>query len=196
MSEEINTPDGLAEADTGAGEQPGQQVTEQDNQAQALMRKLRKAEKELASLRDAEAARQEASLSETDRLRRQLESRNDEFQALQQSLRQQAIRHKFEAHATRLGAVDPDAAFQLADLSAVEIDDAGNITGLDEALKALKGKRGFLFGAPSNGVGTGGGNPAAAPGQKLVTSDDIRRMDAESFQRLMADVSAGRAKLA
>lgn len=78
---------------------------------------------------------------------------------------QTLIRAEFKILAKEAGAVNPDSAFKLADLAEVAVDDDGNVTGVDEAVKALQKSDPYLFGKAQGGpVGNpsnpGGGNPA------------------------------------
>lgn len=77
---------------------------------------------------------------------------------------QSLIRAEFKVKSKEAGALNPDAAFKLADLSDVEVDDDGNVSGVDEAIKALQKSDDYLFGKTKGGsVGNpsnpGGGDP-------------------------------------
>jgi len=72
---------------------------------------------------------------------------------------QSLIRAEFKIKAKEAGALNPDAAYKLADLSNV-----GNVSGADEAIKALQKSDEYLFGKTKGGsVGNpsnpGGGDP-------------------------------------
>lgn len=165
------------------------------DQYQALMRKLRKAEKERDALAAERQKTQDSQLSEAEQLKARLAKAEADRDAAAAKLTQRTLQHRFEAAAAKAGAVDPDAAFKLADLSGVEIDEEGNVTGLEAALAELKKTRKFLFGAPSGSVGSAGGNPpGGAPGQ--LTAAKLRTMDptGPEFKQAMADIAAGRLK--
>lgn len=64
------------------------------------------------------------------------------------------------------GVVDLEAALKLVDRSKVSIDDNGNVTGVDEALAALKTDKTYLFdkqGQPRVGSPTNGNTPPSGP---------------------------------
>lgn len=52
---------------------------------------------------------------------------------------------KIQAEAMRLGAVDTEAVAKLIDRSGIALDDAGNVTGIDEALAKLTESKSYLF---------------------------------------------------
>lgn len=67
-----------------------------------------------------------------------------------------------------MGLIDPDAALMMIDRTRVKVDADGKVTGVKEALEALKGSKGYLFGQQ------------AAWGQKqsgtAAEDDDMARM--------------------
>lgn len=179
----------------GAGQKP----PAGDNQTQALLRQKRKLEKDLADLRKAEEERKTAELSEVERLKKEKADLEAERQSLQGQIKTQAIQSRFEAAAAKLGAVDTEAAFKLADLSGVEMDADGKVTGVEEALKSLKQARPFLFGepsAPKSVGGNGGGNPGGQNAPKAYTSEDLKKMSPDEFKQAREAIKAGKAKLA
>ena len=187
------------ELDSGAAEPEdgGSQADPQKgaDQAQALLRKLRKAEKERDALLAAQKSAADSQLSEAEQLKAKLIQAEADRDAVSAKLTQRTLQHRFEAAAQKLGVVDADAAYKLADLSAVEIDEDGNVTGIDAALADLKKTRKYLFGAPNGAIGSAGGNPpSGSPGQ--LTAAKLRSMDptGPEFRQAMADIAAGRIK--
>lgn len=59
------------------------------------------------------------------------------------------VRAKIESAATKAGMVDLDG-LKLADLSKVKLKDDGSLEGADDALKALKEAKPYLFGVTGN----------------------------------------------
>lgn len=76
---------------------------------------------------------------------------------LQNSTVNQALTNKLAP----LGVVDLDAALALVDRSKITVGDDGAITGLDEAIEALKTGKAYLFN--TEGGGTNGGKPVGTP---------------------------------
>lgn len=79
--------------------------------------------------------------------------------------------------ATRAGAVDPAAVFALIDPSAVTVGDDGQVTGAEEAVKALLDEKKYLVGqppTPTPGGADGGHRPSP-------TAPDIDSMSMEQY---------------
>jgi hypothetical protein len=130
----------------------------------------KKAQRRLRELEEAEEARKQAELSETDRLKAEADKARQEAEGLQKQLQQTRIRHAVELEAARLAFHDPDVAYSLADLSSVEIDEAGKVTGVKEALAALSKARPYLI-KTEEATGRVPGDPA--------NSSNGRRLDSE-----------------
>ena len=147
MPEEI-----IAAADPLAEEEDAP-VTEADKPREPTPyeRKLRtEARKYRIAAKEAEA--KAAGIAESERARA-----DAAIAAEREASRKSVIRAKLEAHAVKAGIVDLDG-LQLADLSAVTLDDAGRLQGGEAALAALKESKPWLFGA----TGTTS-TPVAAP---------------------------------
>jgi len=171
-------------ADTEAGGAESAPKGKPD-QVQALLRKLQKAEKELGAFKQADEQRAQSQLSEVDKLKQQLSKVEAEKLSLAEQRKQDRLQHRFETSAAKAGVVDAEAAFKLADLSGVEIDDDGKVVGLEAALADLKKKRPYLFGSPSTPVGSSGGNPPSGPPSAKVTPEQIQRMNSTEFAAYM-----------
>lgn len=187
----------------GAPEQTGGAGEDAKNggpdQVQALLRKLRKQEKELESLRNSEADRKNAELSDVERYKKQVADLTSENNSLKLESKKTALRYAFEDAAREAGAVDTEAAYKLADLSGVEFGEDGKPIGIKEALKSLKDSRQFLFGAqkpvvPPGGVANGGGNPSAGnpAATQVLTEQMIRTMSKEDFAKVHEQIAGGR----
>lgn len=166
------------------------------DRAAALARKLRKAEKELASFRDAEQARQSASMSEADKHKQTTEQIKSENQTLRDELKSFKMRSAYEKAAAKAGVPSShlEAAMKLADLSEADLDDP---TTFADILAAQKTSFPFLFGAPSTpapDIGGGGGNPRNG-GPVTMSPEKIKAMTSSEFAALQDDIKAGRVKL-
>lgn len=177
-------------ARSGAGEQPAGDQSSQprerggQDQVQSLLRRLKKQEKELAQYRKADEDRQQAGLSEVERMRRELEAERETTKSLKDEQRRIMIRHRFEQEAAKERAVDVQAAYKLADLAGVDLDESGAVLGVEDAISALKKSHEFLFQAPlpPRGVGNSGSNPATTPGSSALTPERITQMSSEEFR--------------
>ncbi len=170
-----------------------------NSREQALLRKLRKAEKEAAALREADEARRHGEMSEFEKLKAEATKNAAERDEARAKLQKQAIQHRFERQAAEFGAVDPSAAYKLADLSTVEVDESGEVSGLDTVLSSMKTQYGFLFQQPPppapTGAGSHGGNPVAGNPGGALTADRIGRMTSAEFAALQAQAGSGQLKI-
>lgn len=144
-----------------------------------LLRKLRDTEK---------ALEKEKSIAD------QFRSKEAEFTQtltqLQSQQKQEKIQFLFEKAAAAAGAHDSDAAFKLADLSKVSLDESGALKGVDDVLKSLKESRSYLFGQPA-ATGSAGGNPPSGTHLPELTSERIRKMSSEDFAKLHGSLQSG-----
>ena len=100
---------------------------------------------------------------EVARLKSELATARAEADTAKANARAAAIRHAVETAAAGLSFQDPADALTLADLTAVQVDDAGNVTGAAEAVKALAGKRPYLLKPAGDALGTPRRMPAQRP---------------------------------
>jgi len=105
----------------------------------------------------AEEERKQAELTEVERLQAQLQKFEADTKAAEEakakaleSANKRLLKSEFKLLASskdfgvRKDALDD--AFVLADLSGVEVDEDGNVTGVKEALETLKKSKAYLFG--------------------------------------------------
>lgn len=98
----------------------------------------------------AEEQRKQAEMSEVERLQDQIQKAEEAKTKALESANNRLIKTEFRLLASskdfgiRKDALDD--AFVLSDLSSVEVDEDGNITGVQEALETLKKSKGYLFG--------------------------------------------------
>lgn len=150
--------------------------------------KVKELADKLAEYEKAEEERKKAEMSELERLQAEKEeyaNKAKEFETkAEEALRkanERLMRAEFKVIAKEAG-VHPEAledAFKLADLSGVEIDDEGNVIGLDDAIKALKESKKYLFanrqvGAdPSPGAGAPRRDSHADLRQQIKEAEEI-----------------------
>lgn len=115
-------------------------------------------------------------LPEIEKIKGELQEATADRDRLSEQLRQTRLESAF-LRSNRIEWKNPGTALKLADLSGVDIDDEGRVTGLDKALEALaksdpylvkeksegdeedKGKPSGSTGAPGNGGRQGSGQP-------------------------------------
>lgn len=127
------------------------------NEAQQLRRRLKE-------LEDEKKQRETADLSESERLKKQI----DEYQAKEQQWeserRQQRLERDALTAARRLGAIDPEAVAALVREADVEFGEDGSVKGADKAVARLKERHPRLFGAGGSANGGSGGGGTSDDG--------------------------------
>ena len=126
-----------------------------------LAKRLERATKKFADYDDLKAkadayaaeleAKRQSELTETERaqeLAKQFEAEKAELSALLEAERtkaqQERIRNEFTKVASSANIIDIDAAIALSDLSTVEIDDDGKVSGVDDVIKTLVENKPYL----------------------------------------------------
>ena len=125
----------------------------------------------LTALEQAEEERKKAELTEAERLAAELEEARKQAQAAEEAMgaaltaaNTRLINAEFKALArdANIPADRLSAALKLADLSAVTVDDEGNVVGVDAAVKALITEHAYLVAQATPkpiGGAAGGGDP-------------------------------------
>lgn len=165
--------------------------------ANALAAELRKARKQLkqqeqqiAKFSQLEDERKQSELTEIERYKKQADEYKAQLEAQAKKFTEARKRNVFEMAAQKAGAVDPAAAWKLADVSSLEVDDEGNVANVSDVLKALQKQSPYLFGAaPQNGNGTSGANPSN--GAPKVDAKKLASMSDEEFRNTIARLNAG-----
>lgn len=127
------------------------------NEAKQLKTALEEAQAKLKEHED-------ASLGELEKAKRDLESATADNAVLADEVRKLRIDNAFLSSNTHSWK-NPAAALRLVDLREVEIDDEGNVTGLDKALDALAKSDPYLLGEKDDD-GDGGTPTGQAPARK------------------------------
>lgn len=136
----------------------GQEPTEQIDRGQVpeerfdaeYVKKLRSEAAEYRrKLRELEAVvkqHNDEKLSETERLRNRLIELEKAQLELQQDRQERVLRYETMLAASRLGIIDPDAAYRLLDLTAIEFDDDGTPKNIEKVLRDLIRAKPYLVG--------------------------------------------------
>lgn len=129
-----------------------------------------------AKLAELEAANQ----SELEKAQAAAQKATEERDAALERAKITTVRSAVIAAASKAGAVDPDDVFALLKKDAVTIGDDGQVTGAEEAVKALLDAKPHLVGkSPPTGSADGGaqGPPALAQ----LTRDALKTMTPEAI---------------
>lgn len=102
---------------------------------------------ELREVQERLSRYEQEKLTEQEKLAKRAEQAEKAAQELQARLRETAIRAEVMAVAQRLNVRDPDAAYKLLDISALSVDDStGQVSGVEDAVKALLKAKPYLAG--------------------------------------------------
>ncbi len=138
----------------GASEEGQLTVTPEEAQAELtrVRAALKKANAEAAERRkklkafeEAEQKRKDAELSDKERLERQLVAAQQAQEEAEAMVNDVLLRTAVDRAAAKAGFIDPEVAYQLADLSGVEIGEDGEVAGVEKALKGLAKDKPYLL---------------------------------------------------
>ncbi len=122
-----------------------------------------------------------AQLSEADRLKAANTAAEARAAAAEEKLAEANKRAAVFAAAQRHGAIDPDAVFALLDPSAVKVGDDGQVTGAEEAVKALLDSKQYLVGTPPTPTpGGADGGPRGKPAE-TISQESLKTMSPEAI---------------
>lgn len=96
-----------------------------------------KRRKRIEELEAAEEARKTAEMTELDKMRAEKEAADRRALDADERARLTLIRAAFVSEAAKQGAAYPEDVHRLADLSGVDVDETGAVTGVAEAVKSL-----------------------------------------------------------
>ena len=91
-----------------------------------------------------------------------------------------ALRSAVITAASKAGAVDPDDVFALLKKDAVTVGDDGQVTGAEEAVKALLEAKPHLVGKAAP-TGSADGGAQGTPGPAQLSRDDIKTMTPDAI---------------
>lgn len=177
------------------GAQTGQE-SEQERFDAEYVRKLRaeaaEYRRKLRELEQTVRQHEEAKLSETERLQKRLAELEREQAQWQRERQERTLRYETMLAASKLGIVDPDVAYRLLDMTALEFDEDGRPTNLEQALRELLRTRPYLAGAASTVSPT---NPAT--GQQRAGTFTLSQIADRKFweqhrDEIMRAMSEGR----
>lgn len=156
------------------GENQTQPGAMPESELETLRAALRKANAEAADRRKkleqmeaAEKRKADAQLSEVEQAKKRADEAEAKLEAMQSSMRDRAIRHAIEIEASKAGFADPSDAVALADISAVQYDDDGKVSGADAAVKALAKAKPHLVKAAQPPPNTNGRDGGKAQGPSM-----------------------------
>lgn len=124
-------------------------------------------------------------MSDTEKLTKAAALAEERARAAEEKATNALMRAAIVSAAQRAGAVDPDAVLALVDRSTVKVGDDGQVTGVDEAVKALLDSKQYLVGkAPTPTPGGADAGPRGA-GPSVITRDSLKAMTPQQVAQLM-----------
>jgi len=105
---------------------------------------------------------QRANMTEAEKAKAERDDATRRATQLETELRETKVRSRFETAAAKAGAIDPEAAYKLANTASLKVKDDGSIEGIDQALADLRKSRPYLFGQKTS-TGTPGGAAVSTP---------------------------------
>lgn len=103
--------------------------------------------KKLRALEQEVKRRDDEKLSETERLQARLAELEQERTTYQTERQERILRYETMLAASKLGIIDPEAAYKLLDVSQIEFDDDGAPKNLERCLHALLEAKPYLAAA-------------------------------------------------
>lgn len=138
-----NKPDGSDAGDTGDDKDGADDKTfTQEELDDIISKRLNRERKKWKE--DLEKEKKKAAMDENERLKAEKEDAEKGAQEAIGKANERLIRAEVIAQAASLDVVDPAAAFALMDKEGVEVDDDGNVKGVDKALKSLVKEKPYL----------------------------------------------------
>lgn len=143
----------------------------------------------LAEFEKAAEEQKKAEMTEVERLQAEKDEALKQAQELEQSGRsaiekanQRLIKSEFRLLAKEIGvrADALDDAFTLVDKSAIEVDEEGNVQGVQEALESLKKAKGYLFGGKEYADPTPGQRDAKRESSKALAQEKLQELETKA----------------
>ncbi|HUV95661.1 MAG TPA: hypothetical protein VMX14_12655 [Anaerolineae bacterium] len=181
----------------GDGKPPeGIRTFTQDELNTIVSDRLRREHEKYADYEDLKAAKarlneiDQERLTELEKVQKRADDAEKERDVARQRAQDTAIRAALAMEAAKAGALHPEDAFQLADLSSVTIGDNGDVQGATEAVAALiAGKRLVLKGRGAADLDAGaGGGERTGERKPTLTADELEAagkmgLTAEEYQK-------------
>lgn len=128
-------------------------------------------------LKAEEDARQRAAMTEAERLKaekeeaaKKAEQAAEEAAKVKTAANQRIINTEIRAVARALNANDAGDVLSFVDKAQIAIDEDGNVTGVEEAVAALKASKPYLFKAPIGADAAGGSDPHRNPNKSELAA--------------------------
>lgn len=135
--------------------------------------------KRLEEFEKAEEERKKAAMTEAERLKaekeeaaKKAEEAAEQAKKAQETANKRILNTEIRSVARSLNANDPNDVLALLDTSNIEIDENGDVKGVEDAVKALKEAKPWMFKQPIGADAVGGGNPNKNPGVSELSAKE------------------------
>lgn len=133
----------------------------------------------LDALEKAEEERKKADMTEKERLEaekaeaaKKAQEAEESARKAQEAANRRIIDTEIRSIARAMNANDANDVLSFVDKSAVSIDEDGNVVGAEEAVKAVKDAKPYLFKAPIGADAGGGSNPNKNPDKSVLAAKE------------------------
>lgn len=147
------------------------------------LKELVQANRELKKLKDEQAKRDEEALVEQNKFKELAEKRGGEVETLRKQLQDTVVNQAFTNKLVNEKVVDLDGALKLIDRANVKVDENGNVSGVDEAIEALKSGKSYLFEKSGEESNNNGGGQTTTVGTASNTQNGNSQGGKMSFKR-------------
>lgn len=159
-------------------EQLQAQLAEQAKALKAANRESADRRKRLDDLEAAEKVRVDASLSEIDKLKKQVADAEAESKRVRSQANERLMQAEVFTRAAALNFNDPADAYALIDRSKITIDDAGKVDGADELLAELAKAKPYMLKTGQQVIDTNATRRGTQAGAAITQEEIIRRKKA------------------
>ncbi len=153
------------------------------DEAKKLRQEANALRKRLKAYDDAKAEAEQAQLTETERLKKQLADKEVELANVAKAAKADKLNAEVRVQAMSLGFADPSDAATFMATAAIEYDEQGAPTNVKDLLQALLKAKPYLGGkaAPQPATGGGATNPSKSQSSAPValTRESIAKMASE-----------------
>lgn len=146
------------------GEQLNKVLENQELWKNPRLAGLLQSDKELKELKLKQDQDSEKNLEENKKYQELAQKRADDLAKANQRIQDLSINNELTTKLAPLGVVDLDGALKLIDRSKIQVDDQGQVTGIDDAIADLKTGKAYLFNGNPNSNSPNLGNPSNPTG--------------------------------
>lgn len=151
-------------------------------------KELTDAQKELKQIKSQQKEAEQKVLAEQGKFKELAEAKDRELATLKEQSQNQIANLEILAAASKLGAVDPKVVLKLIDRTNVTVDENGNVTGAEEAVKSLLEASPYLKG--KGNVVIGAGAPGEDANNQIKRFKHSQLLDPVFYKEHEADIMA------